>query len=332
MKVSIIIPVYNVAPYIIRCLDSVAAQTYTGEMECLLVDDCGSDDSINIAKQWIQSYNGNIDFIIFHHSKNQGLSAARNTGIEVASGNYVYFLDSDDAITPDCIKKLTDLAVKYPDADFVMGNTVKGGQELVDHHFRDVVPEYVVGRNQIDRVLLSTTIWTANNRLINRLFLLQNELFFPIGFVHEDVYWLFFLAKHTQKAAFTNKGTYYYYCNGQSIMHDTSLTNINKRMNGYRFSINSFINNILQNGSTSRYQRQFVADIIINYLQFISSSKFSSLWIIFWRHLRLIAWTSRRKISLFRLLLFLMTMPPLCFLIRFHWWRWRVRHFVISYV
>ena len=52
MKVSIIIPVYNVAPYIKRCLDSVAAQTYTN-IECILIDDCGYDDSVKIAKQWI---------------------------------------------------------------------------------------------------------------------------------------------------------------------------------------------------------------------------------------------------------------------------------------
>ena len=95
MKVSIIIPIYNVAPYIKRCLQSVADQTYK-DIECILIDDCGSDNSINLAKEFIYDYKGNILFTILHHEENKGLSAARNTGLRYAKGEYVYFLDSDD--------------------------------------------------------------------------------------------------------------------------------------------------------------------------------------------------------------------------------------------
>ena len=103
-KISIIIPIYNVEPYIEDCLQSVMRQTYRGMMECILVDDCGTDNSMKVAEQLIKIYNGPIDFKVLHHEHNRGLSAARNTGIDAACGDYVYFLDSDDWISDDCFE------------------------------------------------------------------------------------------------------------------------------------------------------------------------------------------------------------------------------------
>ena len=77
-KISIIIPIYNVEEYIEECLQSVMRQTYKGEIECILVDDCGKDNSIAIAEQLIADYTGSIAFRILHHEHNRGLSAARN--------------------------------------------------------------------------------------------------------------------------------------------------------------------------------------------------------------------------------------------------------------
>ena len=106
MKITIVIPVYNVAPYIKDCLASVMKQTYKGEIECLLIDDCGTDNSMGVVSQVLKDYSGKIDFRIYRHKYNRGLSAARNTGIEHATGEYIYFLDSDDEITSDCMEKL----------------------------------------------------------------------------------------------------------------------------------------------------------------------------------------------------------------------------------
>lgn len=69
MDISIIIPTYNVAPYIIECLESVASQTYQGVIECIVVDDCGTDESIPLAQEFIDSYKGNIKFRICHREK-----------------------------------------------------------------------------------------------------------------------------------------------------------------------------------------------------------------------------------------------------------------------
>ena len=92
MKVSIIIPVYNVENYLVRCLDSVTAQTCQ-DIECILVDDCGNDHSVQIAEDYIQTYQGPIVFKFLHHTKNRGLAAARNTGIDAATGDYLFFPD-----------------------------------------------------------------------------------------------------------------------------------------------------------------------------------------------------------------------------------------------
>lgn len=106
MLISIIIPIYNVAPYIEQCLRSVFAQTYQGEVECLLVDDCGTDESMDIVEQMLQEYTGPISCRILHHEHNRGLSAARNTGVMAARGEYICFMDSDDWATPDMLERL----------------------------------------------------------------------------------------------------------------------------------------------------------------------------------------------------------------------------------
>ena len=96
MKITIVIPVYNVAPYIEECLRSVMNQSWQGTIECILVDDCGADNSMKIINQILQSYQGDLEFKIIHHEQNRGLSAARNSGIDAATGDYVYFLPVGD--------------------------------------------------------------------------------------------------------------------------------------------------------------------------------------------------------------------------------------------
>jgi glycosyltransferase involved in cell wall biosynthesis len=91
-KISLVVPIYNVESYIEKCLISIKVQSFK-DFECICVDDCGNDNSIAIAQNFVD-----IDsrFKIVHHDKNRGLSAARNTGIENAKGELIVFVDSDD--------------------------------------------------------------------------------------------------------------------------------------------------------------------------------------------------------------------------------------------
>ena len=100
-KVSIIIPIYNVAKFINRCVDSVIAQTYSN-IEIILVDDESPDNCPEICEQYARR----DDRIVVIHKKNGGLSDARNAGIEKASGDYIFFLDSDDYVEINLIERL----------------------------------------------------------------------------------------------------------------------------------------------------------------------------------------------------------------------------------
>lgn len=107
-KVSIIVPVYNVAPYLRRCMDSLVNQTYPN-IEMICVDDGSTDASGTI----VDEYAAADDRVRVIHQKNQGLSAARNTGFLCATGMYIMYLDSDDWIDLDTCAIAIDLAMKY---------------------------------------------------------------------------------------------------------------------------------------------------------------------------------------------------------------------------
>ncbi len=117
--VSVVIPVYNVFSYLEDCLNSVIHQSYTN-LEILCIDDCSTDGSIEIIKNFAIL---EPKIRLISHQKNLGLGAARNTGIELARGDYIYFLDSDDYIKTDTIEKLIQRALET-DADVVVGGAL----------------------------------------------------------------------------------------------------------------------------------------------------------------------------------------------------------------
>ena len=134
MKITIIVPVYNVEQYIKECFDSIAAQTYKGDIECIFVDDCGQDKSVEILEKMIACYQGGISFSIIHHEHNKGLSGARNTGIRNASGDYLYFLDSDDCLLPKSIESLANILRQNPNVQVVQvvqKDILKSGLHLI---------------------------------------------------------------------------------------------------------------------------------------------------------------------------------------------------------
>lgn len=117
MKISLIVPVYNAGSYIGAFLESVTAQTLDG-IQVILVDDRGSDDSINIARKYIREHPSEKEFIILDAGTNRGPGGARNLGIEKAAGEYLVFADSDDLLEPEYCEALYTAAKKH-DADIV---------------------------------------------------------------------------------------------------------------------------------------------------------------------------------------------------------------------
>ena len=211
MDVSIIIPTYNVASYIIECLESVASQTYRGSLECIVVDDCGTDDSIALADNFIQHYSGKIDFRILHREKNGGLSAARNTGLNEAKGEFVYFLDSDDYITPDCIESLVEVAKHFPKVEIVQGGIVNTKGTIIYDSTRFKTPQLLEDRKDIYSKLVFGELPVSSwNKLIRRDFLKENSIDFYEGVIHEDVDFLYKIAAKVTSFALCPVNTYIY--------------------------------------------------------------------------------------------------------------------------
>lgn len=328
MKVSIIVPVYNVAPYIIRCLDSINSQTYS-DIECIIVDDCGTDNSIQIANNFIKNASSNFSYRIIHHKYNQGLSEARNTGINLATGDYIFFIDSDDAITPNCIETLTNLAKEYPFADIIQGNTVTGSEDLMPHCYKYTVPEYCDDKDTLEELLLSITLTTSWNKLIKTSFIRDNSLYFPKGIVMEDTYWSYFVTKKAKSAAFTNEQTYYYFKNGNGIIHDKSKSMNEKKIIGLTTGITAFYEDIRKEGRSTRQQRMYLFSNMVICLSKLSSCLNISLWFSFWKLTNSIfVLHPIIKVSFYSIALYLLMMPPLCFFAYIKGWNWRINHHI----
>lgn len=264
--ISIIIPIYNVENYIERCIWSVLNQTMK-RFELILVDDCSSDNSIEIAENLINKYKGNdIDIYVYHHKENIGLSASRNTGIKHAKGDYVFFLDSDDFLTQECVCSFLKILEKYPDVDIVQGNTdsnVVSVKKAVGIDGRRL-PEYTENHNWIEKGLLNSKIIpvTAWNKLIRRDLILQYQLFFYEGIIHEDVLWCFFLSKVVHTYAVNRYITYIYWQRENSIM---TSCKVKEEFHSCFFIIKTMFENITTQNLC--FQKRKIMSIYLNKLE-----------------------------------------------------------------
>lgn len=225
ITISIIIPVYKVSAYIERCLKSVIKQTYN-HFECILVDDASPDDSIAKCEQMIADYDGPISFRILHHEQNRGLSAARNTGTDAATGDYILYIDSDDIISNDCVEKLMAPILKDDSIEIVFGGWMKFSEEkplTLPFNFKnkkEVFSSQEDVRNTFfDKGHFINAAW---NKLIRKSFLTQYNLRFKDGQLYEDALWTFFVLKHLSHLCSIPDVTYFYCQRTNSISSGTS--------------------------------------------------------------------------------------------------------------
>ena len=258
MNVSIIIPVYNVEQYIEECLQSVIDQTHKG-LDVILIDDCGGDNSITIAKSHIEkngftevensdiytSSETPITITILHHTQNRGLSASRNTGIDAATGEYLFFLDSDDTIIPSCIEDLVGQTTLHPGVEMVQGVMYSNDEHLDDYAHVPInnyhVPEYSEGKTCRYLMQSGHLCSMVSNRLIKTGLIRDNQLYFKEGLIHEDDLWTFTAGKHIKSIAVLNKETYFYRHNKKSIMQHL---NVEKSYNSVCFIADKMIDQL----------------------------------------------------------------------------------------
>lgn len=225
--VSVIIPVYKVEIYLDKCVQSVIDQTYK-DLEIILVDDGSPDRCPQMCDKWKQK-DKRIRAI---HQKNRGLSGARNTGIREAKGEWLYFLDSDDWIIPECIELMIKLVDGHSDVELVQGGVLsndKNYAKWLSIENKQNVPDYSPNRDWVNLMLLRQEILvvTAWNKLIRRDIVLDNELYFEEGALNEDEMWSFLLSKYVTSVAICKKNTYYYNIRENSIIQNQKKVRAN---------------------------------------------------------------------------------------------------------
>lgn len=210
MKVSVIIPVYNVEKFVLRCIESIINQTMTEGVECIIVNDCTPDKSMEIIQQRLANYHGKIQFKIINHERNRGLAVVRNTGIDNAKGDYIIHIDSDDWCEPDMLEKMYQKAIE-DDADMVIADYYESYEDKEVYQYgqsSNTENDYI---RALFRGKIPCMVWNKmikltcilNNRLTNieqidlredycfifQILLTTNKIkYLPSAFVHYTLY------------------------------------------------------------------------------------------------------------------------------------------------
>ena len=204
IKVSIIVPVYNVEKFLSKCLDSLINQTLK-EIEIICINDGSKDNSPKI----LTTYGQKDNRIKIINQKNQGLSATRNNGIRIAAGEYIGFVDSDDWVDLNYFEKLYNAAKKY-DSDIAAGDFYRQGKILKSKKLKLLKEEFFTNTTIKAKQVLVPKYNYVWNKLYRTTFLLQNNFFFPEGKLYEDMYWTIRIINNSNGLV-TVPNTFYHY-------------------------------------------------------------------------------------------------------------------------
>jgi|688.fasta_scaffold28251_8 glycosyltransferase involved in cell wall biosynthesis len=216
-KLTIVVPVYNTQDYLAKCLDSLIHQTFKG-LEIICVNDGSTDNSLNL----LNEYAANYDNIKILNQCNMGLAAARNSGMQVAKGEYITFVDSDDFLELNAYQLIFEKPPRNNVDIIIFGLQVFGNSFI---HLRKKDEDYYHlkydGLCKItDELILNTNV-SVCNKIFKRNVITENQITFPLGHHYEDYlfYWMFML--NSDYAFFIPNKLYNYYRHNNSIMAET---------------------------------------------------------------------------------------------------------------
>ena len=206
MKISVVVPFYNVENYLSRCVLSIIGQSYK-DLEIILVNDGSSDRSLDIAK----SYAAQDSRIVVLSQKNMGQACARNAGLRMATGEFVSFVDSDDWLEPNMLEQLINIIERdrsdVVQCRFQFDNETTGKQTLYRNFDKSVLCDKA---KIISDALLTRNILVAPwAKLFSRSFLADNGLFCEEGIVNEDTLFTIKFSCLAQKVSFSNDILYH---------------------------------------------------------------------------------------------------------------------------
>ncbi len=219
IKVSVIIPIYNVQDYLQECLDAVYNQNGV-DMEVILINDGSSDDSLSVCKAYAQRDQN----VIIIDKENEGLSDARNVGTKAATGDYIYYLDSDDWLAPDAIKSLYEFAIEN-DCEIVQGGFYYAYDDylLYDNKYKK---PFVLNRHEAMLELIKNDY--IKNFAWGKLYRadIVKKHPFPKGKYYEDSYWQHLIIHKCKRYGVVPTPLYYYRQRNSGISGEFSLKNL----------------------------------------------------------------------------------------------------------
>ncbi|MFV0179609.1 glycosyltransferase [Empedobacter falsenii] len=242
--VSINIPVYKCENYIIRCLESVKKQTYQN-LEIILVNDCTPDNSIQLIEEF-RANNTALNIKLYHLETNQGLSVVRNTGIEKSTGKYIYFLDSDDDITSNCIEKLvenvlinnTQMVIAQNRWINTFDNTTK------DFGFPTLAEKKIFSSNSaiFEAYCKGSFPVSSWNKLIDLAFIKHHNIYFIPGLYAQDELWMFHCMEKINSLSIIDNITYNYYLHANSVIFNRTKRNSENHQTILEWIVKSYKN------------------------------------------------------------------------------------------
>lgn len=250
MKLTIIIPVYNIKEYIRRCVLSLGNISDT-QIEILIIDD-GSTDGSDIVCDKLSQTNKSVKVI---HQKNMGLSEARNTGIKNASGDYIFFVDGDDYLSDGAIGYILNAINTYSDIYIIDHANIYEGikKEIVEKKFKPNVS--VMSGSEVLAMNGAISAWSS---ICKRTFLYDNDLYFTPNLIHEDFEFSIRLYSLAKSVEHLSVPIYNYVCDRTgSIMNSKNI----KSAIGYATSA-VLTRNFIRKHSFNNKQIRIISDVV----------------------------------------------------------------------
>lgn len=255
-KFSVIIPVYNTAKYLPKCFDSVLSQSFD-DYEIIVVNDGSTDNSLKIIEKYEKRYKNIIKVVTI---KNQGLSVARNTGVKNAKGEYLLFLDSDDYIEKNLLKKLNSITNESVDLVRFQIKTVNNNYKPIEKYFEEEFKN-LKGYEAFSKIVNYHFVENAWCYLYNRKFFNKNKFKFIKGIYHEDFALIPIIIMKAKNVSSINYIGYNYVQRDNSIMTSKDYSKTLKKVYDFLTGFDYLYSSINEIDVEDKYKKIFLSFI-----------------------------------------------------------------------
>lgn len=292
-QLSVIIPIFNTAVHLPRCLNSIKAQTYSN-FQAILVDDASTDDSLSICESFAKE---DSRFIVIHNDDNKGLSQTRNNALDVVASELVTFVDSDDWIEPTMFDYLIQL-FNISQADIICTDLISSKQTITNQN--NIIIKQYSRKEAFQELCIDKTI---HNHVCGKLY--RTSLFakirFPKDKVFEDIFTQYKLFAKSNIIFYSSQKFYHYELQPNSITYRKNIVNEYfwslAKIEGFKYGIKHGFFNDISNRSKRQLLRYVKRMIIIDTPE---SIKYAKPTILFVRTIPLfISWRSQLMVEHF---------------------------------